>query len=83
MDGFKNKKSDTYRSREIFIKFLKTHAIDYKANGDQIEFERGSRYVIILGNSNVVLCDDKNNTLRQGSVFEIMNYFSGSIDVLV
>lgn len=71
------------RSREIFTKFLKTHSIDYDANGDQIEFIRGARYVVAFNDRNTILYDDKMKTLQRGSVFEIMHYLSGSIDALV
>lgn len=77
------KKIYACKSRETLVKFLENHAIRYVLDDNQIEFEKGSRYVIRFGDAEVILCDAKMNTTMQGSVFEIIVFLSGSVDVYV
>lgn len=83
MAGFDNKSMYAYRSRKMFKKFLETYSIEYVEKGGQLGFEKGSRYMISFGESDIILCDDHMNIVLKESVFEVMHYLSGAIDIYV
>lgn len=83
MNELGDNKSDLFRAKEIFTRFLNIHGIDYVEKDNQVEFKRAHRYLAIFRAYDVILRDDKNNIVRKGSVFEIINHLSGSINILV
>lgn len=70
-------------AKEVFIRFLEANGIGYSAHDNLIEFESGSRYLILFSGNDIILSDEKLNTLRRKTVVEIIHIIRGAVDLLV